>query len=83
MIVNKMKYRGYNFKWLPFLLCFSKLICLVSMSCLLKKYFHFVYPSGKPMSPHLLRCQGLAVDDYSVALGRLKAGATSTFAQSG
>jgi hypothetical protein len=41
----------------------------------------------------LLRCQGLAVDDYSVALGRLtersgdpvigKAGATSTFAQLG
>ena len=35
------------------------------------------------MPPHLLRCQGLAVDDYSVALGRLKAGATSTFAQLG
>ena len=25
---------------------------------------HFVYPSGKLMRPHLLRCQGLAVDDY-------------------
>jgi hypothetical protein len=35
------------------------------------------------MSPHLLRCQGLAVDDYSFALGRLEAGATSTFAQLG
>ena len=35
------------------------------------------------MSPHLLRCQGLAVDNYSVTLGRLKAGATSTFDQSG
>jgi len=35
------------------------------------------------MSPHLLRCQGLAVGDYSFALGRLKAGATSTFAQIG
>jgi hypothetical protein len=35
------------------------------------------------MSPHLLCCQGLAVDDYSVALGRLEAGATSTFAQLG
>ena len=46
------------------------------------------------MSPHLLRCQGLAVDDYSVALGRLterrgdpatggEAGATSTFDQLG
>ena len=49
----------------------------------LVKFFHFVYPSGKPMSPHLLRCQGLAVDDYSFALGRLEAGATSTFAQLG
>ena len=35
------------------------------------------------MSPHLLRCQGLAVDDYSFTLGRLKAGATSTFVQLG
>jgi hypothetical protein len=25
------------------------------------------------MSPHLLRCQGLAVDEYSFALGRLEA----------
>ena len=35
------------------------------------------------MSLHLLRYQGLAVNDYSVALGCLKAGATSTFAQLG
>jgi hypothetical protein len=35
------------------------------------------------MSPHLLRCQGLAVDEYSFALGRLEAEATSTFAQLG
>jgi len=41
---------------------------------------HFIYPSGKPMPPHLLRCQGFALDDYSVALGRLEAGAPSTFA---
>jgi hypothetical protein len=44
------------------------------------------------MPPHLLRYQGLAVDDYSVALGRLtersgdpasgEAAATSTIAQS-
>jgi len=47
------------------------------------KIFHFVYPSGKPMPPHLLRCQGLAVDNYSFALGRLEAGAPSTFDQSG
>jgi len=35
------------------------------------------------MPPHLLRCQGIAVDDYSFTLGRLEAGATSTFAQLG
>jgi len=35
------------------------------------------------MPPHLLRCQGLAVADYSFALGRLEAGAPSTFAQLG
>jgi hypothetical protein len=34
----------------------------------LRKYFHFVYPLGKPMSPHLLGCQGLAVDDYASPL---------------
>jgi hypothetical protein len=49
----------------------------------LKSFFHFVYPSGKPMPPHLLRCQGLAVDDYSFALERLEAGTPSTFAQLG
>jgi hypothetical protein len=35
------------------------------------------------MLPHLLRCQGFAVDNYSFTLGRLKAGATLTFAQLG
>jgi len=34
---------------------------------LLKKS-HFVYLSGKPRIPHLLCYQGLAVDDYGVAL---------------
>ena len=29
---------------------------------------HFVYPLGKPTIPHLLRYQGLAVDDYDFAL---------------
>ena len=33
------------------------------------------------MPPHLLRCQGLAVADYSFTLGRLEAGVPSTFAQ--
>ena len=57
------------------------------------KNFHFVYPLGKPMSPHLLCCQGFAVDNYSFTLGRLtersgdpacgEAGATSTFDQLG
>jgi len=35
------------------------------------------------MPPHLLRCQWIAVDDYSFTLGRLEAGAPSTFAQLG
>jgi hypothetical protein len=35
------------------------------------------------MPPHLLRCQGLAVDDHSFALGRLETGTPSTFAQLG
>ena len=32
------------------------------------KKSHFVYQLGKPMAPHLFRYQGLAVDDYGVAL---------------
>ena len=66
-----------------------------------KSYFflYFVYPPGKPMPklclgeiPHLLRCQGLAVDygfpgkdtvflgKLSFALGRLGSEVSSTFA---
>jgi hypothetical protein len=44
-------------------------------------HLHFVYPAGKPMIPHLLRFRGLAVADYSFALGRLGSGASSTSAQ--
>jgi hypothetical protein len=44
---------------------------------------HFVYLSGKPMIPYLLRYRGLAVAYYSFALGRLGSGASSTFAQLG
>jgi len=40
---------------------------------ILKKY-HFIYLSGKPMTPHLLRYQGLAVDDYSCGLDALDLG---------
>ena len=35
------------------------------------------------MVPHLLRCQELGVGDYTLALGRLEAGAPATFAQLG
>jgi len=35
------------------------------------------------MIPHLLRCQGFAVANYSFTLGRLAAGAPLTFAQLG
>jgi hypothetical protein len=38
------------------------------MRCKLIKKSHFVYPLGKPMTPHLLRYQGLAVIDYDFAL---------------
>jgi hypothetical protein len=48
-----------------------------------KKNLHFVYPLGKPMPPHLQRCQGLAVADYNFTLGRLEAGAPSAFAHLG
>ncbi len=41
----------------------------------------FIYPPGKSMTPHLLRCQGLAVVYYGFTLGRLGPGASSTFAQ--
>jgi len=34
-------------------------------------FWHIFYPSGKPMIPHLLRCQGFAVVYYSFTLGRL------------
>jgi len=44
---------------------------------------HVVYPSGKPMIPYLLRCQGLAVVYCGFTLGRLESGAPSTFAQLG
>jgi len=40
----------------------------------------FVYSAGKPMILHLLRCQGIAVGDYSFSLGRLQAAASSSFA---
>ncbi len=42
------------------------------MSYRFKKFFHFVYPSRLGgMPPHLLRCQGLAVDDYSLTSAEL------------
>ena len=36
-----------------------------------EKNHRFVYPSGKPRIPHVLRCQGLAVAHYSFALDAL------------
>ncbi len=35
---------------------------------------HFVYPAGKPMIPHLQRCQGFAVAYYSFTLDALDLG---------
>ena len=80
---------------IPFRHVFKDLISFVMISCSLKDSFHFVCSSRfSGMSPHLLclsriarkataDCQKLAVDDYSVALGRLEAGATSSFDPSG
>ena len=48
-----------------------------------EKNSQVVYPPGKPWTPHLLRCQGLGVDDYSQTLERLEAAASSTFATLG
>jgi hypothetical protein len=44
-------------------------------------FHHFVYPLGKPMIPHLLRCRVFAVVNYSFTLGRLGSGTSSTFDQ--
>ena len=41
---------------------------------ILEKSLHFVYPAGKPMIPHLLCCQGLAVVYYGFALDALDLG---------
>jgi hypothetical protein len=35
---------------------------------------HFVYPSGKPMTSHLHRCQGLAVVYYGFTFDALDLG---------
>jgi hypothetical protein len=37
-----------------------------------RKTCHVVYPSGKPMIQHLLRSQGIGVNDYSLTLDALR-----------
>jgi hypothetical protein len=37
-------------------------------------YLRLVYPSGKPITPHLLRFQGFAVAHYSFTLDALDLG---------
>jgi hypothetical protein len=37
-----------------------------------QKTLRFVHPAGKPMIPHLLRCQGFGADDYSQTLDALQ-----------
>ncbi len=44
---------------------------------------HRILSEPKRMPLHLLHCQGLAVADYSFALGSLEAGTPSTFAPLG
>jgi len=51
---------------------FSFLNCMLefTLSGILKtmQNSHVIYPRGKPRTPHLLRCQGLAVKYYSFTL---------------
>jgi hypothetical protein len=54
-------------------------IALVSMRYKILTKSQFVYPAGKPIIPHLLHYQGLAVVYYGFALGCLGSGAFSTF----
>ena len=44
------------------------------MRCKFIKIPYFVYHSGKPRIPHLLRYQGFAVDDYGFTLDALDLG---------
>jgi len=76
---------GFIFMILRQLFICPDIIMSVSIGWILNVHFksHFVYPSGKPMAPHLQRCQGFAVGNYSVTLGRLEDEAPSTFAQLG
>ena len=69
LTLNNRKQNGIGFY-----LCLYRLVVNVHFKS------HFVHPSGKPMVPHLLRCQGFAVDNYSFTLGRLEAGVLSAFA---
>jgi hypothetical protein len=47
------------------------LVSLVSVDYVFLLDLHFVYPLGKPMIPHLLRCQGFAVAYYGFTLDAL------------
>jgi hypothetical protein len=62
------------------------MLCLDRTHGEVEKYWGnhlFVYPSGKPIILHLLRCQGLAIVHYGFTLGRLGATAFSAFATMG
>ena len=53
---------------------FKKLYFFDGGNIILAKSLYFVYPKGKAMTPHLLRCQGLAVIYYGFALDALDLG---------
>ena len=75
MIVNKMGKIFYVFDLLLALVdsdVFLELFYKRDINLLKKS--HFVYLSGKPRIPHLLRYQGLAVDDCGFALDALNLG---------
>jgi hypothetical protein len=63
-----------------------KILCLDTTQNEVKRSHEnhdYVYPSGKPIMLHLLRCQGFAVAYYSFTLGRLGSTAFSPFATIG
>ena len=61
---NRLAFKPYSKR--------SHLVSLANQIVLLALVITLVLlPLGKSMPPHLLCCQGLEVDDYSFAIGRL------------
>jgi len=57
---------------------FSKSRFKLSFMSIISSYVGIFYPSGEPISLHLLRCGPIAVDDHSFMARRLPYTATLT-----